>query len=154
MPQPDEKAGAFFTGKAAKENVKKDLTNSKISAAKPSLRIIFRGGFANETSSEKSAGRVAFTDSGGCGKRGAVCPRPKAGFYTSAKVGDGISADRAAVHGGKISIMRTGEAFYMLPFRLVRIKRPNGNVEVLVTNLDVARFPPKELKSFMICAGG
>ena len=41
---------------------------------------------------------------------------------------------------------QSGEAFYMLPFRLVRIKLPNGNVEVLVTNLDVARFPPKELK--------
>lgn len=39
-----------------------------------------------------------------------------------------------------------GETFYPLPFRLVRFKLPNGNVEVLVTNLDAAGFPPEELK--------
>lgn len=38
------------------------------------------------------------------------------------------------------------ETFYTIPFRLVRVKLPNGNIEVLVTNLDSAGFPPKELK--------
>lgn len=41
---------------------------------------------------------------------------------------------------------QSGEVFYTLSFRLVRIKLPNGNIEVLVTNIDTARFPPKELK--------
>ena len=38
------------------------------------------------------------------------------------------------------------EAFFTLTFRLVHIKLPNGNVGVLVTNLDAGSFPPEELK--------
>lgn len=35
--------------------------------------------------------------------------------------------------------------FYTLRFRLVRLKLPNGNIEVLVTNLDPVQFPSGEL---------
>lgn len=40
----------------------------------------------------------------------------------------------------------SGEPFYTLRFRLVRIKLPNGKPEVLVTNLNQKEFPPDELK--------
>ena len=39
----------------------------------------------------------------------------------------------------------SGELFYTLRFRLVRLKLPNGKTEVLVTNLEQKRFPPDEL---------
>ena len=38
-----------------------------------------------------------------------------------------------------------GEPFYTLRFRLVRLKLPNGKIEVLVTNLGPAAFPPDKL---------
>lgn len=40
----------------------------------------------------------------------------------------------------------SGDPFYTLRFRLVRIKLPNGKVEVLVTDLNQKDFPPGELK--------
>lgn len=40
----------------------------------------------------------------------------------------------------------SGEPFYTLRFRLVRLKLPNGKVEVLVTDLEQKHFPPSELK--------
>ena len=40
----------------------------------------------------------------------------------------------------------SGKLFFTLRFRLVRLKLPNGKVEVLVTDLPQKSFPSKELK--------
>ena len=45
-----------------------------------------------------------------------------------------------------VPLDQCAEAFFTLPFRLVRIKLPSGSTEVLVTNLDADRFPSEELK--------
>ena len=41
----------------------------------------------------------------------------------------------------------SGEPFYTLRFRLVRLKLPGGRTEVLVTSLPQEEFPPDELKT-------